>query len=488
MKIAMISSECVPFAKTGGLADVVGALPKALSKLGHEVVIILPLYGSVDIAKHGIKPFMAQLGVWMGNTLEWCAVHKAHSDGGITVYFIEYNKYFQRDGLYHDAWFNDYPDNPKRFAFFSRAALQLLRDMYWMPDIIHAHDWQAASTMAYLKVWHWNDPLLAKAAGVLTIHNIAYQGIYGSEHLDYTGLKLENFKPDIFEDHGRLNYLKGGIYFAEMVNTVSPTYAKETRSGPLSCGMAPFLNNKGDRYTGILNGVDYALWSPENDKHLPARYSARDMKGKAAAKKLLQETLGLTVDPKLPIIGVVSRFVAQKGLDVVAQVLDHILKDMVVQFAVLGSGDKLLETYYGALPARYPGRVGSYIGYSDELSHLIEAGSDFFLMPSQYEPCGLNQIYSLKYATLPIVRATGGLEDTVEQYDEKAGTGTGFKFNVLSQTAVYDTVGWAVSTWYDRPVHIDAMRRSAMAKDFSWEESAKAYVALYERAITLKRV
>ncbi len=487
MKIAMISSECVPFAKTGGLADVVGALPKALAKLGHEVVVILPLYGSVDIEKRGIKPFMAQIGVWMGNTLEWCAVHKAQSDGGITVYFIEYNKYFQRDGLYHDAWFNDYPDNPKRFAFFSRAALQLLRDMYWMPDIIHAHDWQAAPTMAYLKVWHGNDPLLAKAAGVLTIHNIAYQGIYGAEHLDYTGLKPENFKPDIFEDHGRLNYLKGGIHFAEMVNTVSPTYATETRSGPLSCGMAPFLNNKGDRYTGILNGVDYALWSPENDKHLPARYSARDMRGKATAKKLLQETLGLTVDPKLPVIGVISRFVAQKGLDVVGQVLDHILKDMVVQFAVLGSGDKVLEQYYGGLPAHYPGRVGSYIGYSDELSHLIEAGSDFFLMPSQYEPCGLNQIYSLKYGTLPIVRATGGLADTVEQYDEKAGTGTGFKFNVLSPTAVYDTIGWAVSTWYDRPTHIAAMRQAAMAKDFSWDESAKAYVSLYERAIALKR-
>ncbi|MBU4582165.1 MAG: glycogen synthase GlgA [Proteobacteria bacterium] len=479
----MISSECVPFAKTGGLADVVGALPKALRKLGHEVIVVLPLYGSIDYRKHGIELFIAPIGVRMGNSLEWCAVHKAICDGVISVYFIEYDKYFQRDGLYHDAWFNDYADNPKRFAFFSRAALQLLCDMNWAPDVVHAHDWQAALAMAYLKIGYENDPFLADAAGLLTIHNIAYQGIYGSEHLDYTGLNRENFRPEIFEDHGRINYLKGGIYFADMVNTVSPTYARETRSGPLSCGMAPSLNNKGDRYTGVLNGVDYAHWSPESDRYLPVKYSAQEMDGKKAAKKRLQETFHLTVDEEIPIIGVVSRFVAQKGLDVFAQVVEPILREMAVQFAVLGSGDKGLEHYYGMLPGRYPGKVGSHIGYSDELSHLIEGGSDFFLMPSQYEPCGLNQIYSLKYGTLPIVRATGGLDDTVEQYDEKAGSGNGFKFYVLSPTAIYYTVGWAVSTWYDRPAHITAMRRAAMAKDFSWETSAKQYVALYERAI-----
>lgn len=487
MKIAMISSECVPYAKTGGLADVVGALPQALAGLGHEVVVILPLYGCVDKEKHRLRPCMEQLGVWMGNTLEWCAVHQATAESDVPVYFIEHNKYFQRDGLYHDAWFNDYPDNPRRFAFFSRAALQLLRDLYWMPDIVHAHDWQAASAMAYLKVWHWNDPLLAKAAGILTIHNLAYQGVYGTEHYDYSGLRWDNFKPDILEDHGRVNYLKGGIHFADRVNTVSPTYAKETLSGPLSCGLAPFLNAKGDRYLGILNGVDYSRWSPGNDRYLPAPYSADDLAGKAAAKELLQRTLGLAIDPAIPIVGIVSRFVAQKGLDVVAQALDRILADMVVQFAVLGAGDKGLEQYYGALATRYPGRVGAYIGYSDELSHIIEGGSDLFLMPSQYEPCGLNQIYSLRYGTLPIVRATGGLDDTVEQYDEKSGAGTGFKFQYLSPEAVYDTVGWAVSTWYDRPAHFAAMRRAAMAKDFSWAESAKRYVELYEQALADKR-
>ena len=479
----MISSECVPFAKTGGLADVVGALPKALRKFGHEAIVILPLYGSIDYRNHGLEPFMAQIGVRMGNALEWCAVHKAVCDGVITVYFIEYNQYFQRDGFYHDARFNDYPDNPERFAFFSRAALQLLHDMAWMPDIVHAHDWQAAPAMAYLKIRHGNEPLLANTAGVLTIHNMAYQGIFGSEHLDYTGLGGQNFRPEIFEDHGCLNYLKGGIYFADMVNTVSPTYARETRSGPLSCGMAPFLNHKGERYTGILNGVDYAHWSPESDRYLPARYSVEEMEGKKAAKKRLQEMFHLTVDKTIPIIGIVSRFAAQKGLDVVAKVIESILEDMMVQFAVLGSGDKKLERRYGTLPDRYPGKAGAHIGYSDELSHLIEGGSDFFLMPSRYEPCGLNQIYSLKYGTLPIVRATGGLDDTVEQYNERRGSGTGFKFDDLSPAAIYDTVGWAVSAWYDRPGHITAMRKAAMAKEFSWESSAQKYAALYGQAI-----
>jgi starch synthase len=485
MKIAMVATECVPFAKTGGLADVVGSLPAALGKLGQDVIVILPLYGAIDRARHRIEPFLAPLGVRMGNILHWCAVHRAVGPDGGGVFFIEYNDYFQREGLYHDARFSDWPDNPRRFAFFCRAALELLRAMRWQPDVVHAHDWQAAPALAYLKLWHENDPLLAGAAGVLTIHNIAYQGICGTEHLDYMGLGRDTFKPEIFEDRGLVNFLKGGIHFAELINTVSPTYAAETRSGPLSAGMAPFLERKGDRYTGILNGIDYALWSPENDRHLPVPYSARDMSGKAAAKERLQEVLGLAVDPQLPVVGVVSRFTAQKGLDVAARSLESILTDMAVQFAVLGEGDKDLERYYGSLPLRHPGRGGAVIGYSDELAHLIEGGADFFLMPSRFEPCGLNQIYSLRYGTLPVVRATGGLEDTVEQYDERTGAGTGFKFEALTPEAIHAAVGWAVRTWYDRPAHIAALRQAAMARDFSWETSAKAYVALYERAVSL---
>ncbi len=482
MKIMMIASECVPFAKTGGLADVVGALPIALRALGHEVIVVMPKYGSINTAKYQIAPFFNQMCVWMGNAEEWCAVHKTTMDG-VPVYFIEADKYFARSGLYHDDAFNDYGDNPRRFAFLTRAALQLAHDMGFDADIVHAHDWQTALAAAYLKVWHWNDPILGKAASVLTIHNVGYQGKYGAEHYDYIGLQWSNFTPDKLEDHGSVNFLKGGIQYADLVTTVSPTYAGETRTPEYAHGMAPYLNDKGADYIGILNGVDYAQWDPATDKLIPARYSAADLSGKAVCKLELQKRFLLDIDPAIPIVGVVSRFADQKGLDLLASAIEAIVNTMKVQFVILGSGDKGLEAFYGGLPARYGGRIGSYIGYDNALAHWIEAGSDFFIMPSRYEPCGLNQIYSLKYGTLPIVRNTGGLADTVEQYDESTGAGTGFKFWEPSAHAVYYAVGWAVSTYYDRKPHVAKMIQKAMAQNFSWEESARAYVTAYERAI-----
>lgn len=487
MKIVMISSESVPFAKTGGLADVVGALPQYLKAQGHEVVIIMPKYSAIDDNRHKLRLFLNTMGVWMGNTIEWCAVYTTVTPDDVPVFFIDFKKYFERDGLYHDNSFNDYPDNPQRFAFLSRAALQLCKDMSFSPDIVHAHDWQTATALAYLKIWHWNDPVLGRTAGVLTIHNIAYQGTYGKEHYEYAGLQEANFVPDKFEDHGAVNYLKGGIWYADMVNTVSPSYARETRTPELAYGMAPYLNNKGSNYEGILNGVDYSQWNPESDKLIPAKYSPDDIKGKALCKKELQKIFMLEQNENIPVIGIISRFASQKGLDMLTSVIESIVSDMIVQFAILGSGDKNLESFYGALPAAYPGKIGSYIGYSNELSHIIEAGADFFIMPSIYEPCGLNQIYSLKYGTIPIVRATGGLDDTVEQYNEKTGEGTGFKFWDASPSSIYYTTGWAVSTWYDRRSHIDKMRQAAMLKDFSWKKSAMEYIRMYEKAIENKK-
>jgi starch synthase len=272
-----------------------------------------------------------------------------------------------------------------------------------------------------------------------------------------------------------------------MVNTVSPTYADETRTPEGGYGLAPYLNNKGANYIGILNGVDYREWNPEVDKLIPANYTTKNLNGKKICKKELQKRLGLDEDENIPIIGIVSRFAFQKGLHLVAEVIESIVSDMVVQFAILGSGDNALEKYYGSLPNKYKGKIGSYIGFSNELAHLVEAGSDFFLMPSLYEPCGLNQIYSLKYGTLPIVRATGGLVDTVEQYDEKMGKGTGFKFWEPTSKSIYYTVGWAVSTYYDRKEHIKNMMLESMSKKFSWEDSAKAYEKAYEKAIANKK-
>jgi starch synthase len=272
-----------------------------------------------------------------------------------------------------------------------------------------------------------------------------------------------------------------------VVNTVSPTYAIETRTPEYAHGLAPYLNDKGDRYWGILNGADYEQWNPKTDRLIPANFSRQDLSGKLICKRELQKSFLLEENPSIPIIGVVSRFAEQKGLQLLAQAIETIVQNMAVQFAVLGSGDKNLEAYFGQLPVRYPGRVGSYIGYNNPLSHLVEAGADFFIMPSIFEPCGLNQMYSLKYGTLPIVRATGGLDDTVEQYSEHTGSGTGYKFWEPSANAIYYTVGWAVSTYYDRPEHIQKMIQAAMAQDFSWERSAQEYILLYERAIQIQQ-
>lgn len=485
LKIVMLASECVPYAKTGGLADVVGALPQTLAEMGHEVIVVMPKYSSINPQKFGLHRFWSSLGVWMGGELEWCAVDVALNKG-VKTYFIESQKYFDRPGIYHDGDYNDFPDNPRRFGFLTRAGLQLCRDLRFAPDIVHVHDWQTALASAYLKIWHWNDPVLGGAASVLTIHNNAYQGKYPASSYEYLGLRWDNFTSDKFEDYGGVNFLKGGIHYADALNTVSPTYANETRTPELGYGLAPYLSDRGDDYRGILNGVDYGEWNPATDKLIAANYSLFDLSGKAVCKRDLQQRFKLAEDPEVPLVGVVSRLATQKGLHLLAERIEQILGEMRVQFVLLGSGDKSLEHFFSTLPQRYPGRVGCFIGYNNELSHRIEAGADFFVMPSLYEPCGLNQLYSLKYGTLPIVRATGGLNDTVEQYDEATGEGTGFKFWDPTPEALHNTLGWAVSTFYDRKHHIASMIRSAMEKEYSWGKSAQIYLELYAKALANK--
>lgn len=481
LKVVMIASECVPFVKTGGLADVAGALPKALHQLGHEVRVILPKYGKIDTQKFGLKSFHSPMGVWMGNKVEeWCSVDETQLDG-VPFYFIESDKYFARSGIYNNENNIDYRDNAIRYAFFSRAALQLCIDRNFAPDIIHVHDWQTALAAAYQKVWHWNDSVIGQAASVLTIHNIDYQGNFSAMHYPYIGLGAENLRSEALEDNGRLNFLKGGIYFADSVTTVSPTYANETQNTYLGRGMGPYLNAKGGNYMGILNGVDYADWNPESDTLIPANYNRQDLTGKGICKAALQQKFHLEQNPSVPLMGIVSRVADQKGLDILYEALQIVLPQMNIQFVLLGSGDKALEGKYMQLPAQFPGRVGSFIGYDNPLAHQIEAGADFFVMPSRFEPCGLNQLYSLRYGTLPIVRSTGGLADTVAQYNEYNGEGTGFKYMDNTPHALANTIGWAVSTWYDRKHHIMTMIDRAMQQDFGWENSAKKYVDLYNR-------
>ncbi len=481
-KVLVAASEAVPFAKTGGLGDVCGALPKILRQMGHDARLVLPRYWSIGKEKFKLKPILGPMGVTMGGgTVVWCQILEAELDG-VPVYFIEHENFFGRAGIYDDGK-NEFGDNAARFGFFSRAVIQLCRDLKWQPDVIHCNDWPTALIPAYLKIWEANDPFFQETATVLTIHNIAYQGIFPADHYDFLGLGPQNFTEPKFECFGKINFTKGALFYADTINTVSPVHAQEILTPEGGQGIAQYLERRRSDIYGILNGADYDHWNPEHDKLIPANYSSSDLSGKALCKTALQKEFLLVEDPSVPVIGVVSRFAHQKGLDLLAPVIESIVNNMKVQFVLLGNGEKGLEDFFGGLPARYPGRIGAWIGYNEAKAHLIEAGSDFFLMPSLYEPCGLYQIYSLKYGTLPIVRDTGGLADTVEQYDEATGDGTGFRFQAPNANAVYYAVGWAVSTYYDRPQHIETMRRRAMETHFSWKDSACQYETLYEKAL-----
>jgi starch synthase len=486
LKILFIASECMPFAKRGGLADVVCALPRALRQLGHDVRVIMPLYASIDRARHGIE-FESPACVHMGNGEEnWVGIHRATGHGGVPVWFVEYDRFFGRPGVYDELW-GEYTDNAFRYALLSKAALQVCKDRHFIPDVMHAHDWPAALAPVFLKTWDRVLSPLSDTASVLTIHNIGHQGVYHVSALPYIGLGWEHYTADKFEDHGKLNLLKAGIHFADAITTVSPTHAREMLEPIGGQGLAPFLNGRYQDLFGILNGVCDDCWNPATDERIPARYSASDMNGKTKCKLALQERFGLEPRADHPIIGIVSRFVHQKGFHLAVEALPRALDQMVFQLVALGEGDSGTAGFFHWLPSVSPGRVGSYIGYVEDLAHLIEAGSDFFLMPSLYEPCGLNQMYSMKYGTLPIVRATGGLNDSVENYDEATGAGTGFKFYQPTASALFDTVGWAVSTWFDRPQHIVQMRKQAMTKEFSWTDAAREYEKVYEHAIRRRR-
>ncbi|WP_022851162.1 glycogen synthase GlgA [Limisalsivibrio acetivorans] len=475
MKILFLSSEIAPFAKTGGLADVSSSLPKALAEKGETVKAVMPLYSSIDRDKHKIEPFMESACVHMGNCEEWYSVHKTEADG-VEFYFIEFSKYFNRPGIYHTPA-GEYPDNAYRFAFFTRAALQLSRDLNFIPDIVHANDWQTALAPYYVR---FDDAFSFDGAGsVLTIHNIGYQGKFGADVMEYAAIKPEHFYHEYFEDFGGLNFLKGGLASAGKITTVSPTYAREIQ-GPIGgSGLHLLLEYRRYDLHGILNGIDTDVWNPAKDTYIPKNYSAETIDDKIHSKRELQKRFHLEEKDNTALFGFVGRFAAQKGLDLLGGAIEDVLRDMEVQFVVVGSGDSEMERHFGSLSENHPWRAGSYIGYSEELAHLVEAGADFFVMPSHYEPCGLNQMYSLNYGTIPVVRNTGGLADTVVNYNETDGSGTGFKFNNIDTRALYDTIGWAVSTYYDRPDHIKKMQIAGMEQDFSWDRSAEEYLRLY---------
>ncbi|MDR0555303.1 MAG: glycogen synthase [Treponema sp.] len=484
MKILMASSEAVPFAKTGGLADMVSALSIALAKEGHDVRIVLPRYYRVN--RDMLTRLEGALGVPVGGGEEWSAVYTTFLPGSppenpVPVYFIDHENFFGRDGIYGVPQEPDFLDNPRRFTFFSKAVFQVCRKIRWYPDVVHAHDWPSALVPVFLKYGEARDSF-GNAHSLLTIHNLGYQGIYSKDNFHYTGLNWDVFYNAGFDDWNMMNLLKAGLITADKINTVSPGYARETRQASQGFRLDGVLRYRSKDYTGILNGIDTEVWNPAIDRYIPEPYSAQNIQGKAKAKEALQREFSLPGDPNIPVIGMVTRLTGQKGVgELFGPTFGSawsICRDMNLQFVLLGTGEEWCENEIRNLSYRLS-NFKARIGYSEELSHLIEAGSDFFLMPSRYEPCGLNQMYSLAYGTLPIVRNTGGLADTVENFDQNTGGGTGFIFDDLTPQAIYNTAGWAVWAYYNRREQVEAMRVRGMRQDFSWKKSARQYIALY---------
>jgi len=459
MKIVLCASEAVPFAKTGGLADVAGALPLVLEKLGMEVIVTIPRYKSIQETKFKIQRLSADIS--------YSVIGK-----NIKVYFIERNEYFQRDGLYGDKN-GDYPDNLDRFSYYCRRTLDLLKEVKFRPDIIHVHDWQAALIPVYLKTLYANDDFYKGIATVLTIHNIGYQGLFSKEQFPSLGLDWSLFNMEQMEFYGQVNVLKSGMVFSDIINTVSPTYSKEIQGKEFGFGLEGILSKRKDDVFGVLNGLDYSIWNPENDKFIARNFSVETMQDKYKNKENLQKTCGLPVRKDLPLCGIVSRLAEQKGFDILAEAIEDICS-MELQLVILGTGDVKYHLLLEKVVSEYPQVISLHLKFDDALAHNIYAGSDMFLMPSRYEPCGLGQMISLRYGTIPVVFKTGGLADTVNEKN-------GFVFDRYSGKDLIATVTKAVKAFKSKKKWSGLMSE-AMKCNFSWEESARKYVGLYEKA------
>jgi starch synthase len=478
VRVLFVSSEVTPFRKTGGLGDVSGALPKALRARGIDVRVVMPLYRGIRWDE--LEPLEGVLEVPMFYGTARAAVRMGVLPSTeVPIYFLEHHGYFDRPELYGAAD-GGYPDNLERFTFFSRASLELARALGFEPDVIHANDWQTALIPVYLNTLYRGTPL-QRAATLFTIHNLAFQGVFDGGGFFVTGLSQEHYNPGEIEHFGGMNLMKGALAHATLLSTVSPTYAQEIQRPEHGAGLDGVISSRRADLHGILNGIDTVEWNPVTDRYLPARYTAEDFAGKAVCKRELQREMGLPPRPKTPLFGAVSRLTPQKGFDLLALAMERLL-DWDLQIVLLGSGDTDAEEFFEALSAARREKFRARIGFDNGLAHRIEAGCDFFLMPSRFEPCGLNQMYSLRYGTLPIVHATGGLADTVSNYDESAGQGTGFVIYRLDARSLADTVGWALSTYFDRPGDLEAMRRRGMNLDFSWTRAAARYEELYREA------
>ncbi len=483
MHIAFAASECVPFSKTGGLADVVGALPQALAAAGHQVSVYVPLYRQTKLADpHTV---VRSITVPFDDRYRFCSVVSGGSHGGVKFYFVDYPPYFDRDALYGTKS-GDYPDNAERFALFSRAVIEASK-VIGVPNVFHCHDWQSALVPIMLRTLYAEDPVFRDVATVFTIHNMGYQGLFPPEVLPLLMLPWDLFTISKMEFFGQINFLKGALVFSDFVTTVSRKYSQEIQTTEYGFGLEGVLRNRAATVSGILNGVDYAEWSPQADKFIVANYSPENLAGKAKCKPDLLAAFGVdNADLKLPVIGIVSRFAAQKGFDLISQVMDRLAREEMIIVA-LGTGDKEYEEMFLRMHKQFSNKIAVKVAYDNTLAHKIEAGADMFLMPSRYEPCGLNQIYSLKYGTVPIVRATGGLDDTVETWDARSGKGTGFKFSEYNGESLLLTIKQALHAFRD-PTSWQMLMKNGMNRDFSWNASARDYARIYERVRQAKAV
>jgi starch synthase len=477
LHVLMVTSEAHPFAKTGGLAEVAGALPLALARLGHRVTLMLPRYRGLPLAD-GDQTILS-----IGGRAQAVGYSRTRVADNVDAVFVDAPELFDREALYGTAA-GDYADNAWRFAVFSRAALEYARLATERPSVIHAHDWQTGLLPAYQKMHFSSDPVVGRVPAVFTIHNLAFQGIFPPATLDEIGLGWEVFNPQAMEYWGQISYLKAGINFSERITTVSPNYASEIMTPELGFGFDGVLARRRADLVGILNGIDVERWNPAADPFVPARFSVDDMRGKREAKRLLLDAMRLPTDGATlarPVIGLVSRLTDQKGMDLIAASLDELMA-LDASWTMLGNGEPRYEQLWSALARRYPTRVAAHIGFDERLAHHIEAGADLFLMPSRFEPCGLNQMYSLRYGTVPVVRATGGLEDTVDDYDSATGAGTGFKFRDYTPAALVQAVRRAVNLYPDATAW-ERVQLAGMREDHSWDVSAREYVKVYKSAI-----
>jgi starch synthase len=481
LKILLLAAEVVPFAKTGGLADVTGSLPPAIRALGHDIRVAMPRYGRIDPSRFNLSLLPITFTVPIDNRAEPGQLREGRLARDVPIYFVENARYFDREGIYM------YPDDAERFIFFCRGALEGVRQLGWQPDVIHCHDWQTALVPNWLKTTYARDPFFARTASVYTIHSLAFRGIFGRRVLEIAGIAEYEFTASPDDMHGEqvVDFMARGITYADVISTVSPSYAREILTPEFGENLDELLRKRQDRLFGILNGLDVEDYNPATDPHIARRYTIETLERRAENKAALQRYAGLEVRPDVPLLGAISRLVDDKGFDLIRAMLEPMLQHLNIQFVLMGTGEERYHDFFLDLAQRYPRRVAAFLTFNTPLARRIYAGTDIFLMPSRFEPCGLGQMIAMRYGSVPLVRAVGGLADTVQDYDPVTQTGTGFLFRPYDPLAFYTAVVRAVETY--RYVEIwRSLQRRGMQQDFSWQASAHAYGELYRLACTLR--